>query len=86
VQQHSVLFNDTVFRNIALGRAESQVSVQQAAEALRIAGGNGLVHSSDEIYSRVIEARGLNLSGGQKQIVRTIRSLPDKARDKGYWK
>ncbi|RPB22579.1 P-loop containing nucleoside triphosphate hydrolase protein [Terfezia boudieri ATCC MYA-4762] len=75
VQQHSVLFNDTVFRNIALGKAESRVSIQQAKEALLMAGGEGLIYSSDDIWSRMAGARGLKLSGGQKQRVVLARAI-----------
>ncbi|KAF8439186.1 P-loop containing nucleoside triphosphate hydrolase protein [Terfezia claveryi] len=75
VQQHSVLFNDTVFRNIALGKAESAVSIQQAREALLMAGGEGLIGSSDDIWSRMAGARGLKLSGGQKQRVVLARAI-----------
>lgn len=75
VQQHSALFNDTVFQNIALGKAGSKVNIQQATEALLMAGGEDLIQDSNDIWSRMAGARGLNLSGGQKQRVRTIGSF-----------
>jgi len=73
VQQHSVLFNDTVFQNIVLGKTDTEVSIQQATEALLLAGGGDLINSSNDIWSRMAGVRGLNLSDGQRQKVRTIK-------------
>lgn len=70
VQQNSVLFDDTVFQNIALGRGGSEVTIQEATEALIMAGGEDFITDTENICHRVVGPKGQNLSHGQKQRVR----------------
>lgn len=74
VQQNSVLFDDTVFQNIALGRGGSEVTIQEATEALIMAGGEDFVIGAENIWHRVVGPKGQNLSQGQKQRVSSIPS------------
>lgn len=69
VQQNSVLFDDTIFQNIALGKGKSEVTSQQAIEALFMAGGEDLLADTESISCRMVGVKGGSLSSGQKQRV-----------------
>ena len=77
VPQDTVLFNDTIYYNIAYGRPEaSRAEVEAAARAARI---HDFVQSLPEGYETTVGERGLKLSGGEKQrvgIARTILKNP----------
>ncbi len=77
VPQDTVLFNDTIFYNIAYGRPDaSRAEVEEAARAARI---HDFVMSLPEGYQTTVGERGLKLSGGEKQrvgIARTILKNP----------
>jgi ATP-binding cassette subfamily B protein len=77
VPQDTVLFNDTVYYNIAYGRPEAtQEEVEQAARLARI---HDFVVALPDGYETKVGERGLKLSGGEKQrvaIARTILKQP----------
>ncbi|WP_276345916.1 ABC transporter ATP-binding protein [Daejeonella sp. JGW-45] len=76
VNQESVLFNDTIFNNIAFGRSVSEKEVHEAA---KIANAHEFILSSEHGYQTNIGDRGMKLSGGQKQricIARAVLSNP----------
>ena len=77
VPQDTVLFNDTVYYNIAYGRPEaSPAEVEQAARLARI---HDFIMASPDGYQTMVGERGLKLSGGEKQrvaIARTILKRP----------
>jgi len=77
VPQDTVLFNDTIFYNIAYGAPGSTPSeIEDAARLARI---HDFVMSLPEGYSSTVGERGLKLSGGEKQrvaIARTILKRP----------
>jgi ATP-binding cassette subfamily B protein len=77
VPQDTVLFNDTIFYNIAYGAPGSTPSeIEDAAHLARI---HDFVMSLPEGYSSTVGERGLKLSGGEKQrvaIARTILKRP----------
>jgi subfamily B ATP-binding cassette protein MsbA len=76
VNQESVLFNDTIFNNIAFGRSASEEEVQEAA---KIANAHEFILNSEHGYQTNIGDRGMKLSGGQKQricIARAVLSNP----------
>jgi ATP-binding cassette subfamily B protein len=77
VPQDTVLFNDTIFYNIAYGAPGSAPSeIEDAARLARI---HDFVMSLPEGYSSTVGERGLKLSGGEKQrvaIARTILKRP----------
>ncbi len=77
VPQDTVLFNDTIYYNIAYGRAgAAREEVEAAAKAARI---HEFVMALPEGYDTVVGERGLKLSGGEKQrvgIARTILKNP----------
>ena len=63
-----VLFNDTIFYNIAYGKlgACSKAEVEAAARAARI---HDAIMAMPDGYHTLVGERGLKLSGGEKQRV-----------------
>ncbi len=73
VPQDTVLFNDTVYYNIAYGRpSASREEVEHAARAARI---HDFIVSTPLGYQTMVGERGLKLSGGEKQRVAIARTL-----------
>lgn len=73
VPQDAVLFNDTVFNNIALGA--DKASVKDVEEAAKKAGIHEFIMSLTEGYDTVVGDRGSRLSGGQKQQIALARAF-----------
>ena len=73
VPQDTVLFNDTVYYNIAYGRADAtRAEVEAAARAAKI---HDFIVSLPDGYDTTVGERGLKLSGGEKQRVGIARTL-----------
>ena len=73
VPQDTVLFNDTIYYNIAYGRPEAgRDEVIEAAKAAKI---HDFIESLPEGYDTAVGERGLKLSGGEKQRVGIARTL-----------
>lgn len=73
VPQDTVLFNDTLYRNLAYGRPEAtEEEVYQAAKMAHL---DRFIHSLPEGYQTQVGERGLKLSGGEKQRVAIARVL-----------
>ena len=73
VPQDTVLFNDTVYYNIAYGHTRaSRTEVEEAAKSARI---HDFISSSPLGYDTMVGERGLKLSGGEKQRVAIARTL-----------
>ena len=73
VPQDTVLFNDTIFYNIAYGRADaSEADVREAARLAQI---DGFIEALPEGYAAQVGERGLKLSGGEKQRVAIARTI-----------
>jgi len=73
VPQDTVLFNDTIYHNIAYGRpSASREEVERAARLARI---HDFVASLPEGYESKVGERGLKLSGGEKQRVAIARTI-----------
>ncbi len=77
VPQDTVLFNDTVYYNIAYGRPEaSEAEVKEAARQAQL---DAFIETLPQGYQTMVGERGLKLSGGEKQrvaIARTILKQP----------
>ena len=73
VPQDAVLFNDTIFNNIALGA--DKASVKDVEEAAKKAGIHEFIMSLTEGYDTVVGDRGSRLSGGQKQQIALARAF-----------
>jgi ATP-binding cassette subfamily B protein len=73
VPQDTVLFNDTIYFNIAYGRPEaSRDEVYAAARAAHI---HDFIGSLPDGYDTQVGERGLKLSGGEKQRVAIARTV-----------
>jgi subfamily B ATP-binding cassette protein MsbA len=72
VTQESVLFNDTIFNNIAFG---TEASMESVIEAAKIANAHEFIQASTEGYQTVIGDRGSKLSGGQRQRLSIARAV-----------
>ena len=73
VSQDPVLFNDTVFGNIAFGNENA--TLQQVQEAARIAGAHGFIMEKEGGYYAPVGDRGALLSGGQRQRISIARAV-----------
>jgi ATP-binding cassette subfamily B protein len=73
VPQDTVLFNDSIYYNIAYGRPDAtRAEVEEAARAAKI---DTFIQGLPEGYSTAVGERGLKLSGGEKQRVGIARTL-----------
>ena len=73
VPQDTVLFNDTIYYNIAYGLDNaSQAAVEKAAKDAQI---HDFILSLPHGYETTVGERGLKLSGGEKQRVGIARTL-----------
>ena len=78
VSQETVLFNDTIKSNIALGRPDA--TDEEIVEACKVANAHNFIVESPEGYDTNIGDRGAKLSGGQRQrlsIARAVLKNPD---------
>lgn len=78
VSQESILFNDTVFNNIALGNLD--VTKEAVIEAAKLANAHDFIEGLENGYDTMIGDRGSKLSGGQRQrlsIARAVLKNPD---------
>jgi ATP-binding cassette subfamily B protein len=73
VPQDTVLFNDTVFYNIAYGNPAA--SREQVIEAARSAHIHDFIETLPDGYEAMVGERGLKLSGGEKQRVAIARAI-----------
>tara|TARA_A100001011_G_scaffold198698_1_gene206962 strand:+ start:2768 stop:4588 length:1821 start_codon:yes stop_codon:yes gene_type:complete len=78
VTQDSILFNDSVRNNIALGNPEA--SLKEIKYAAKVANANEFIEKLAQGYDSILGEGGNKLSGGQKQrlsIARAILKNPD---------
>jgi subfamily B ATP-binding cassette protein MsbA len=73
VNQETILFNDTIFNNIAFGKTNA--SREQVEEAARIANAHNFILETEEGYETNIGDRGTKLSGGQRQRICIARAV-----------
>jgi len=77
VNQESILFNDTIFNNIAFGKINA--TKEEVEAAARIANAHNFILETEKGYDTNIGDRGTKLSGGQRQricIARAVLSNP----------
>lgn len=75
VEQSSVLFEETVARNIALGRTDfAEVSANDIRAAARFAALDRTIEGMPKGFNTLIGAKGASLSGGQRQRVALARA------------
>ncbi len=78
VAQDTVLFNDTIEGNIAMGRPSA--THEEIVEAAKVANADSFIRECPEGYDTNIGDRGVKLSGGQRQrlsIARAVLKNPD---------
>ena len=76
VPQDTVLFNDTIFYNIAYGRPDATRA--EIEDAARLAHIHEFVAGLPDGYDTMVGERGLKLSGGEKQRVAIARTILKK--------
>lgn len=73
VNQEAILFNDTIYNNIAFG--VEHATPQQVEEAARIANAHDFIMEMPDGYQTNIGDRGGRLSGGQRQRISIARAI-----------
>lgn len=73
VTQESILFNDTIFNNIAFGLPDA--SEESVVRAAKIANAHDFIMEMEEGYQTLIGERGGRLSGGQRQRISIARAV-----------
>ncbi|MDP2785720.1 MAG: ABC transporter ATP-binding protein/permease [Sulfurimicrobium sp.] len=73
VPQDTVLFNDSIYYNIAYGRPDA--SLEEIFQAARHAHIHDFIESLPNKYETLVGERGLKLSGGEKQRVAIARAI-----------
>jgi subfamily B ATP-binding cassette protein MsbA len=73
VTQESILFNDTIFNNIAFGMPH--ISEESVIQAARIANAHDFIMQTENGYQTLIGERGSKLSGGQRQRLSIARAV-----------
>jgi subfamily B ATP-binding cassette protein MsbA len=73
VTQETILFNDTVFNNIAYGLEDCPV--EEVMRAAKAANAHDFITAMQDGYDTVIGDRGIQLSGGQRQRLAIARAL-----------
>ena len=76
VPQDTVLFNDTIYYNIAYGRPTA--TREEVEDAAKLAAIHDFVVSTPQGYGTRVGERGLKLSGGEKQRVAIARTILKK--------
>lgn len=73
VTQESILFNDTIFNNIAFGKPEA--TIEEVMRAAKIANAHDFILQMENGYDTNIGERGSKLSGGQRQRISIARAV-----------
>ena len=73
VNQEAILFNDTIFNNIAFG--VEGATMEQVIAAAKIANAHEFIMEKEDGYNTNIGDRGNKLSGGQRQRISIARAI-----------
>src|SRR5690606_6055147 len=73
VTQESILFNDTIFNNIAFGMENAEET--DVVRAAKIANAHEFIMETEGGYQTLIGERGSKLSGGQRQRLSIARAV-----------
>lgn len=73
VNQEAILFNDTIFNNIAFG--VEGATMEQVIAAAKIANAHDFIMEKEDGYNTNIGDRGAKLSGGQRQRISIARAI-----------
>jgi subfamily B ATP-binding cassette protein MsbA len=73
VTQDTMLFNDSIFNNIALGKPDA--TMEEVVAAAKVANAHDFIIDTEEGYHTNIGDRGVRLSGGQRQRLSIARAV-----------
>ncbi|MBO8448892.1 MAG: ABC transporter ATP-binding protein [Bacteroidetes bacterium] len=73
VNQEAILFNDTIFNNIAFG--VEGATMEQVVAAAKVANAHDFIMEKEQGYDTNIGDRGSKLSGGQRQRISIARAI-----------
>lgn len=73
VNQEAILFNDTIYNNIAFG--VENTSMEAVIAAAKVANAHDFIQETENGYETVIGDRGSKLSGGQRQRLSIARAI-----------
>lgn len=73
VSQEAILFNDTIFNNIAFG--VEGASLEDVRRAAKVANADDFIMATENGYDTMIGDRGCRLSGGQRQRISIARAV-----------
>ncbi len=73
VTQDIILFNDSIFNNIALGKPDA--TIEDVMNAAKIANAHEFILHTEDGYQTNIGDRGIRLSGGQRQRLSIARAV-----------
>ena len=73
VTQDIILFNDSIFNNIALGKPDARL--EDVIKAAKIANAHDFIMDTEAGYETNIGDRGLKLSGGERQRMTIARAV-----------
>lgn len=73
VTQEIILFNDSIFNNIALGQPDARM--EDVIAAAKVANAHAFIMDTEDGYNTNIGDRGIRLSGGQRQRLSIARAV-----------
>jgi subfamily B ATP-binding cassette protein MsbA len=73
VNQETILFNDTIFNNIAFAKPDA--SKEEVINAARIANALEFIEKSENGFETIVGDRGVRISGGQRQRISIARAI-----------
>lgn len=73
VNQDAILFNDTIYNNIAFG--VENTTMEEVVAAAKVANAHNFIIETENGYETVIGDRGSKLSGGQRQRLSIARAI-----------
>ena len=73
VSQENILFNDTIFNNIAFG--VKNIDKEKVINAAKIANVYDFISELEDGFDTIVGDRGIKLSGGQKQRISIARAI-----------
>ncbi|MDX2301657.1 MAG: ABC transporter ATP-binding protein [Microscillaceae bacterium] len=73
VTQEAILFNDTIYNNIAFARENADP--KEVKRAAKIAKAHEFITKTSQGYDTIIGDRGMKLSGGQRQRITIARAI-----------
>jgi len=76
VTQDTILFDDTVYKNITIGRPGATMA--EVEEAARAADAHAFITAMPQGYETMLGERGVKLSGGQRQRLAIARAIIKK--------